>query len=94
MTKKSREPRRWYTIAYFTAEGVPHPAHRHDNFTRVYGQLAVHLDTMSRVMRSDVLRRGAHAGAIWPGQLSEWEAIHGDVPPVLYVYEGGRVERS
>jgi hypothetical protein len=89
--RKSRAAKRWYTVAYFTREGAPHPAHQ--NFVRVYGQLPVHLDTVVRVMSQDFLRRSAYAAALWAGELSEWEALHGPKKPLLYVYEGGRVEK-
>lgn len=91
--KKPTKKRSWYTLAYFTAEGQPHPAHRSTNFMQVYGDLAVHVDHLKRVMSSDLLRRGAYAAALWPGQLSERDALYSDVRPLLYVHEGGRVER-
>jgi hypothetical protein len=89
-----RKPKRyWFTLAYFTAEGQPHPAHRHTNFAQVYGSLAVHTDHLKRVMTSELLRRGAYAAALWPGRLSERDALHSDVRPLLYVREGGWVEK-
>lgn len=78
-------------MAYFTREGAPHPAHH--NFVRVYGQLATYREDMIRVMSSPKLARGAYAVALWPGELSEWEAVHGDAKPVLYMIEGGSVVR-
>jgi hypothetical protein len=91
--KKSRAKKYWYTVAYFTREGQPHPAHTASNFAQWYGQLAVHRDTLQRVMSSDVLRRGAYAAALWAGQLSPHVAVHGPAKPLMYVYEDGRVER-
>jgi hypothetical protein len=91
--RKSRAARRWYTVAYFTREGVPHPAHLSSNFTRVFGQLPVHLETLVRVMSTESIRRGAYVAAVWAGELSEHDAVHGPQKPLLYVYEGGRVER-
>lgn len=83
----------WYTVAYFTREGAPHPAMTHANFAQHYTQLKILREDLQRVMSDPRLNRGAYAAVLWPGQLSEWTAIHGDTRPLLNVYEGGRTER-
>jgi hypothetical protein len=90
---KSKRKKQWFTVAYFTAEGQPHPAHQHSNFTRVYRSLDVLLEDLGYSMNHELGHRGAYAAAVWPGELSEWEALHSDVKPLYYVHQGGRVER-
>jgi hypothetical protein len=89
--KKSK--RDWYTYAFFTAEGTPHPAHRLRNFTRWCGQLSVLLADLSHTMKSDLGHKGAYAIAVWPGQLDEWTALKSDVKPLYYAHQGGRLEK-
>ena len=89
--KKSK--RDWYTYAFFTREGQPHPAHRLRNFTRWHGQLSTLLADLSHGMRVEDVHRGAHAVAVWPGQLDQWTAMNSDVKPLYYVHEGGRLEK-
>ena len=90
MKKNKRD---WYTYAYFTEEGTPHPAHKLKNFTRWRGQLSDLLSDLAHAMQNDVERRGAYAAAVWPGQLDEWSAMKSDIKPVYYVHRGGRLEK-
>jgi hypothetical protein len=90
---KSKRKKQWFITAYFTAEGQPHPAHRNSNFTRVYRSLDVLLEDLAFSMNHELGHRGAYAVAVWPGQLSEWEALHSDVKPLYYVHQGGWIER-
>jgi hypothetical protein len=85
--------KRWFTIAYVTREGQPHPAHRASNFTRVYRRLDDLLYDLEYAMKSELGHRGAYAAVVWPGQISEWEALHGSTRPLYHVYEGGHRER-
>jgi hypothetical protein len=89
-TKKTKNPKRWFTVAYLTREGVPHAAHWRDNFSQKY-------DTEKNIAKDVSLAMihlplGAYAAAVWPGQLSEWEALHGDAKPLFYVHENGSIE--
>ena len=90
-TKKGN--RYWYTYAFFTAEGQPHPAHRLHNFTRWHGQLSKLLSDLASTMNTEVGHKGAYAVAVWPGQLDEWTAIHSDLKPLYYVHQNNHVER-
>jgi hypothetical protein len=90
MAKKAKKG--WYTVAYFTREGNPHPAMRHANFARVYKDRETLLADLVYSMKVEVGHRGSYAAAAWPGQLSEWEAMRGPTKPLFYVYEGGHVE--
>jgi predicted GH43/DUF377 family glycosyl hydrolase len=91
ITKKSK--RDWYTYAFFTREGAPHPAHRTRNFTRWHGQLSTLLSDLAHTMKTEIGHRGAYAAAVWPGQLDEWTAMKSDIKPLYYVHEGGRLEK-
>lgn len=88
---KKKLKRRWYTVAYFTREGVPHPSPPEYNFVRKYQDEKRLLEDLSSIMSR--WSRGAYAAAAWVGELDEWECLHGDQRPKFYVYEGGRVER-
>jgi hypothetical protein len=87
-TKKSAK--QWFTVAYLTREGVPHAAHWRDNFSQKY-------DTEKNIAK-DVslamihLSLGAYAAAVWPGQITEEEALHGRTKPLFYVHEDGSIE--
>ena len=85
--------RDWYTYAFFTAEGAPHPAHRLKNFTRWRGQLSDLLSNLAYTMKNDILSKGAYAVAVWPGQLDEWTAMKSDIKPLYYVHQAGRLEK-
>lgn len=61
-------------------------------FEKWYNSKDVLLDTCKRIMQDERFHRGAYVMAAWPGELSEWEAIHGETKPVFYVYQGGSVE--
>lgn len=91
--KKGQGSHTWYTYAFFTAEGQPHPAHHLRNFTRWHGQLSKLLSELGNYMRDEVARRGAYAAAVWPGQLDEWTAMKSDIKPLYYIHEGGRLEK-
>lgn len=93
MRKAKKLKKAWYTYAYFTAEGTPHPAHRLQNFTRVYSTVEAALDPLIAVMSDERFHRGAYAVALWPGELGEHEAVHGKTKPLYYVYQGPRVEK-
>ena len=90
---RSKEKKRWFTVAYLTAEGVPHPAHRAGNFTRVYRTPGVLRADLVYSMTHELGHRGAAAAAVWAGELSEWEALRGPARPLYYVHQGGQVER-
>jgi hypothetical protein len=90
---KNKGKKYWYTYAFFTREGSPHPAHRLRNFTHWHGQLSLLVSDLSGTMRTELGAKGAYAAIVWPGQLDEWTAVHSDKKPVFNVYEGGRVER-
>jgi hypothetical protein len=89
--RKSREKKRWYTYAYMTREGAPAPGHF--NFVRHYGQASIMLEDLAGSMRDERFHKGAYALAIWPGEIDEWEALHGNTKPVYYMYQGGSVEK-
>jgi len=96
MPKSSRSSakRRWYTTAYLTREGNPHPAHqRYGNFSRLYKTVKVLLEDLPYAMNTEIAHRGAYVFVVWQGELSEWEALHGKTKPLYYVFEGGRVEK-
>jgi len=38
------------------------------------------------------LSLGAYAAAVWPGQITEEEALHGRTKPLFYVHEDGSIE--
>jgi len=88
--RKSRAKRRWYTYAYLTREGIPHPGHH--NFVQHYGTTDVMLEDLGRGMKLG-FGKGAYVIAIWPGQLGEWEAMHGAAKPLYYVYEDGVAQK-
>lgn len=92
MAKKSRkhaEKKAWYTCAYLTREGAP--ARGIHSFVQTYGRASILLEDLSHGMRA--MSRGTHAVGVWPGQLAEWDVLHGPVKPLYYVFEGGQVER-
>jgi hypothetical protein len=90
---KKKGKKYWYTYAFFTREGVPHPAHHNQNFTHWYGQSSMLLEDLSHTMKTEIGRRGAYAAIVWAGQLDAHAAIHSDAKPLFNVYEGGQVER-
>jgi len=91
--KKSKSKKYWYTYAFFTREGAPHPAHHLRNFTRWHGQLSMLVSDLSSTMKTELGHKGAYAAIVWPGQLDEWTALKSDKMPLFNVYEGGRVEK-
>jgi hypothetical protein len=90
-SKSSKAKRRWYTIAYLTREGAPHPAKR--SFEQWYRSETILLDDLSHIMSTEIGHRGAYVAAAWPGQIGEWEALHGKTKPLFYVYQGGKFDR-
>lgn len=89
--RKSKLKRRWYTVAFLTREGAPHPAHL--NFSHVYKDEKVLLEDFVYAMTHELGHRGAYVAVAWPGEISEHEALHGTTKPLLYVYQGGGVQR-
>jgi hypothetical protein len=90
--KKSAEKKQWFTVAYLTREGIPHPAH-HGNFSRRYQSTRILLEDLVYSMTHEISRRGAYVASIWPGEISEWEALHGATKPLYYVFESGIIEK-
>ena len=90
---KTKKKGQWYTYAFFTREGQPHPAHHLRNFTRWHRQLSHLLSELASYMRDPDARRGAYAASVWPGQLDEWTAMKSDIKPLYYIHEGGRLEK-
>lgn len=88
---RSKAKRQWFTVAYVTIEGQPCPAHSSSNFTKVYRSLVMLLEDLCYSMSHELGRRGAYAAVVWPGQLSEWEAMHSDIKPLYNVYEDGQI---
>ena len=91
--RKPKLKRRWYTVAYLTREGASHPAHGVGNFTRVYKDEKVLLEDAAYAMSREIGHRGAYVYAVWPGEISQQEALHGATKPVFYVFQGGSIER-
>ena len=89
--KKGSEKKRWYTIAYLQREGIPAPGHT--NFVRVYKSEKILLEDLVYSMSHELGHRGAYVASVWPGEIGEWEALHGNTKPVYYVYQGGSVEK-
>lgn len=81
--------KKWYTIAWFTREGQPHPGLRDRNFTKVYKTEKILLEDLSHGM-SHFNPWGAYAVLIWEGQVSEWDAMNNQRPH-FQVYENGDV---
>jgi len=81
--------KRWYTIAWFTREGQPHPAFRHENFKRVYQTEKDVLQDLSHGM-VHFNPHGAYAAMVWEGQVSEWDAMN-NKRPHFQVWENGDV---
>lgn len=77
----------WYTIAWFTREGDPHPAFEHSNFTRVYKTEKVLLEDLSYGMVHHN-PHGAYAAMVWEGERSRWDCLN-KVRPHFHVYENG-----
>lgn len=90
MPKKTKK--RWYTVAYLTMEGTPHPAWGHYNFTRVYRTRETLLDDLVGGMTRGPGSRGAYVAVAWPGQVTEHEALRGPTSPLFYAYEDGSVQ--
>jgi hypothetical protein len=51
------------------------------------------LEDLAGSMRDERSHKGAYVLAIWPGEIGEWEALHGNTKPVYYIYQGGSVEK-
>jgi len=92
-SKRATGSRYWFTYAFFTREGQPHPAHRNHNFTHWHGQLSTLLSDLSHIMKTEVGHLGAYVATVWPGQLDEWTALKSNILPLYHVHEGGRLER-
>lgn len=89
-TNKNK-PRKWYTVAYFTREGQPHPAYQLKNFTRHHIQLSLLVSDLRASFAPNLLR-GAYAAVVWEGQLDQWAALHDPTKiPVKYVLEDGSI---
>ena len=88
----AKSKKNWYTVAYFTAEGKPHSAHW--NFVHVRMELEILRRDLEHEMSMDYIRRGAHAAAVWPGRLAEWDALHSDIKPLFYIHEDGTVSET
>lgn len=91
--RKPKLKRRWYTVAFLTREGASHPAHGASNFTHIYKDEKVLLEDAAYAMSREIWHQGAYVYAVWPGEISQQEALHGATKPVFYVFEGGSVER-
>jgi hypothetical protein len=90
MTKKAKK-KSWYTVAWLTREGAPHPAHRQHNFTQTYATLdMVTADLAYAIVHMSL---GAYAAVVWPGQVSEWVALHTNLKPVCQILEGGFIQK-
>ena len=84
MTKPRKK---WWTLAWLTREGQPHPAHRHDNFTQVYKDERVLLADLSYGM-THFNPHGAYVASAWEGRLTEEQAMKSRRPK-FYVWENG-----
>lgn len=93
MKKRSKEKKKWYTVAYLTREGAPHAAHSASNFSQVYKTETVLLEDFVYSMAHELGHRGAYVAAVWPGEINQQEALHGATKPVFYVFQGGSIER-
>ena len=87
MSKPARK--RWYTIAWFTREGQPHPAFRYENFKKVYQSERDVLQDLSHGM-AHFNPHGAYAAMVWEGSVSERDALN-NRRPHFQVYENGDV---
>ncbi len=88
--KKTKFPKRWFTVAYLTREGMPHASHWRDNFSQKYDtEKAIAKDVSLAMIH---LSLGAYAAAVWPGQITEGEALHGRTKPLFYVHDDGTIE--
>lgn len=84
---KTKPKKRWWTLAWLTREGQPHPAHRHDNFSQVYKDERVLLADLSYGM-THFNPHGAYVASAWEGQLTEEQAMKSRRPK-FYVWENG-----
>lgn len=91
--QKIKDKKYWFTYAFFTREGELHAAHRLQNFTRWHGQISMLLSDLKNLMSTEAGHKGAYVAAVWPGQIDEWEGLHGSVVPLYYVYQNKRVDR-
>lgn len=89
--KKTKNPKRWFTVAYLTREGFPCASHWRDNFGQRYCTKKILMEDLSHGMIS--FSRGAYAAAVWPGQITEGEALHGQTKPLFYIYEDGHIQK-
>ena len=85
---KPKGKKYWFTYAFLTREGQPNPVHRERNFTRWHGQISTLLSDLTRAMSSETWSKGAYVVTIWPGQIDEWQALHGAAMPLYNIYEG------
>lgn len=90
MAQKAKK-KSWYTIAWLTREGQPHPAHRNENFSRVFKTEDMLIEDLNHGMIH--FSRGAYAAVVWPGQVQEWIALHTNLKPVLQVFKDGFVQK-
>lgn len=91
--RKPKLKRRWYTVAYLTREGASHMAYRPGNFSHIYKDEKMLLEDAVYAMTHEIAHRGAYVYAVWPGEISQQEALHGATKPVFYVFQGGTIER-
>lgn len=90
MAQKAKK-KKWYTIAWLTREGNPHPAFQYQNFTQVFKTEKMLVDDLSYGMIS--WSHGSYAAVAWPGQVDKQTALHTNLKPVLQVFEGGIVQK-
>lgn len=83
---EAKSRKRWWTLAWLTREGQPHPAHRPENFSQVYKDERVLLADLSYGMTHS--NRGAYVAAAWEGRLTEGQAMESRRPK-FYVWENG-----
>jgi len=81
--------KKWFTIAWFTREGQPHPAFRHENFKKAYQAEKDVLQDLSHGM-SRFNPHGAYVAMVWEGSVSEHDALN-NRRPRFHVYENGDV---
>jgi hypothetical protein len=84
---KSADRKRWFTIAWFDREGNPHPAFRHENFSRVLRTEKVLLEDLGYGMKN-FNPHGAYVAMVWEGQISQWDAMK-NVRPHFQIWENG-----
>jgi hypothetical protein len=76
----------WYTAAYLTIDGKPHPSHDEYNFIPIRYLKPDHaLEDMQTCMRNKTIHRGADLLVLWPGKISSSEALNGPTKPAFIV---------